>query len=144
MPDKTAEALERILSLSSAKVDAVPAALPAEQYRGTAGPTFAGVDEQLLSSMFFEVGADEASKAAEGALPRCGSATSWIMAHHNHDQVLNTDGAAAADHLQNGDQAPWYAHGPITYGAPHVDPSGPADKDELSPVGPLFSLLGES
>jgi hypothetical protein len=147
MPEKTAEALERILSLSSAKVDLAPASLPAEQYRGTGGPAFAGVDEQaLLSSMFFEVVADEATKAAAGTLPRCGSEMSWTMDYNNHDQVLeaNTDGAAAADQLQNGDQEPWYAHGPITYGAPHVDPYGPADKDEPGPVGPPSSDFSPS
>jgi len=73
MPEKTAEALERILSLYSAKVDAAPAAGPAEQYDGTGGPAFAGVDEQALhSSMFFEVGFSPSPSAAvgNGTLPR--------------------------------------------------------------------------
>ncbi len=146
MPEKTAEALERILSLSSAKVDAEPMAWPAEQYRGTVPPV-AGVDEQpLLSSMFFEVVADEATKAAAGTLPRCGSAMSWTVDYNNHHQVLeaNADGALAAGQSQKDDHAPWCAHGPIAYGAPHVDPYGPADKDEPGPVGPPSSDFSPS
>jgi hypothetical protein len=65
MPEKTAE--------YSAKEDAAPAAGPAEQYDGTGGPAFAGVDEQELhSSMFFEVGFSPSPSAAvgDGTLPR--------------------------------------------------------------------------
>ena len=138
MPEKTAEALERILSLSSAKVDSPPSAGPTEQYAGPGGPAFQGAEEQaLLSSMFFEV-VDEQS----GTRPRCDSSMSWSADYNDHDHVLEgnaDDAAAGGGQSQDGDDAPWYAHGPTTYGAPHVDPYGPADKDEPGPVGPPSS-----
>ena len=139
MPEKTAEALERILSLSSANVDSPPSAGPSEQYAGPGGPAFQqGTDEQaLLSSMFFEVVDEQA-----GTRPRFDSSMSWSAEYNDHDHVLEgnaDDAAAAGGQSQDGDDAPWYAHGPTTYGAPHVDPYGPADKDEPGPVGPPSS-----
>jgi len=155
MPDKTADALERILSLGQEKRGGPPAGGPAEQQYAGPGPAFvAGAD--LLSSMFFEV-TDEAPEAAAGSRPRFDSAMSWTAEYNDHDHVLEASAAnaaadAAADAAAanaaaaaaanaaaaaaNEGEDEWYAHGPNTYGAPHVDPYGPADKDEPGPPGP--------
>ena len=142
MPDKTADALERILSLGHAKRDEPPAAGPAEHQYAAPGPAFVG-EGDLLSSMFYEV-TDEAPQAGAGSesRQRFDSGMSWAAEFNDHDHVLEataadaaTDAAAAASEGV-GEEGPWYAHGPNTYGAFHVDPYGPADKDEPGPPGP--------
>ena len=94
MPDKTADALERILSLGQEKRGGPPAGGPAEQQYAGPGPAFvAGAD--LLSSMFFEV-TDEAPEAAAGSRPRFDSAMSWTAEYNDHDHVLEASAANAA------------------------------------------------
>jgi hypothetical protein len=130
MPEQTACQLERILSLSSKSNDA-PAPGPAVMYAAP-GPQMpmqeARGDQSMLSCMFFEVVDQEddmAESSGEGeARPRFESGMSWTA---DYD-----------------DRTPQHAHGPGNYGAPHVDPYGPTDRDDAGPGLPPALNAGSS
>ena len=148
MPDQTADALERILSLSSATThasqasqashcDPAPACGPRDEHAvpgpGACAPEACEGDHGLLSSMFFEVVDELEGDDGEGnGRPRFDSAMSWTADYNDH--VLDASGTEGANGSHS-DSAPWLAHGPNTYGAPHHDPYGPADKDDDGPAG---------
>jgi len=137
MPDKTADALERILSLSSKSSAPAPAsALSADPADHDAPPTAGPSDAQaeghgghvfgaVLPAVFFEFIDEHAEGAGVG--PVMSGPASWIA--EPSPAVLDST-------MLDDDASPWNAHGPSTYGAPHVDPYGPADKDEEAGAGP--------
>ena len=195
MPDKTADALARILSLSTSAVNPAVAAgadadnAPELADRPAGGPAGGPEAEaasglgrepspELQSSLFFDFGESvHEVSAAAGVRPRFDSkvrasraswqrmlhwaglpcrgpcvplcphaATLWFQSREPDSEPEENEAASGAWNAGYAHQlletedalhAPFDAHGPDNYGAPHSDPYGPADRDsELGPMGP--------
>ena len=147
MPDKTADALARILSLcSNDETSAAPAPAAATEHLAAApGPQDLEREHgdhrhdnyrhdnnyrhDLLSTMFFEVHDDGHETTGRGRYN-----LGWAAEAEYTDRVLESNDAAPAERVE--DVTPWYhAHGQSArcldhYGA-HFN--GPEDKEVLGP-----------
>jgi len=125
MPDKTADALARILSLSSSKPEASEEAQPWRPAPAPVERSPTPGDNALLSSLFFEI-VDDGSHAAGSRRPRFNSAMSWTAdfneqsAEHEVEDEGEDEGPL--------EWAPFNAHGPESYGSFHGDPYGPGEE----------------
>ena len=128
MPNATADALARILSLSSSDTDDVPCAGPKACASTSPAPHNEDDhnDQMLFASLFYEIN-DESSEF-DGSRHRCSSGLS--LADCCHDHVLDVHHSSDAHPEFYEDAAPWNAHGPDAYGSPHQDPYGPASPAE--------------
>ena len=143
MPDKTADALARILSLSgpSTSNGASPSesARPHEEvqpWQPAPGPVERsptpgdhGGEGNMLSSMFYELAEESSSSNAAGdRRPRLGSGMSWTDSSGNSPQSDENEGQEEAGAVEECFDEPFNAHGPESYGSFHRDPFGPGDE----------------
>ena len=129
MPDKTADALARILSLSGSSSQADNRKHSDDKPSfGPGQPELAGAERSTtpasMSCMFFEV-VDDSNHAA--GLPRFGSTMSW--AEEYSDSILANGQQHGREHqcVDRVEGSPWNAHGPENYGSFKTDPYGPGD-----------------
>jgi hypothetical protein len=137
MPDKTADALARILSLSGPSTS--ESARPNEEvqpWQPAPGPVERsptpgdhGGESNMLSSMFYELAEESSSSNAAGdRRPRLGSGMSWTDSSGNSPQSDENEGQEEAGAVEECFDEPFNAHGPESYGSFHRDPFGPGDE----------------
>ena len=137
MPDKTADSLARILSLSS---QAPPSAdSDGEHLAPAAGPEFR---EQGLSALSWHgedagdrahlsyLAVEEAAHVGPGIAEWCSSGS---MEYFTRELAFEHPLDAPEEHAGGHEE---HADGPANYGNFHMDPYGPEDRDEAGPGGP--------
>jgi len=141
MPDKTADALARILSLSGPSTSESASVQPNEEvqpWQPAPGPVERsptpgdhGGESNMLSSMFYELAEESSSSNAAGhthTRPRLGSGMSWTDSSGNSPQSDENEGQEEAGAVEECFDEPFNAHGPESYGSFHRDPFGPGDE----------------